>query len=94
MNYSDFCLLNKDRLIVKFKTCINDKTLHKHYFIETNVFCDGINYYIADITTSIEYKPKLFRVMLSKFAAVKGSKPKLIGTNNSLGYTRLIYGYK
>ena len=90
-DYQAFCEQNKDRVTFQLMRCIDDKTMRESYVIETNVLCDGNNYYISSHTVFVHYKRRDFRRRVAMLSKLFGRKPRLVATNNGLGHTRLIY---
>lgn len=90
MTYQQLLELNKTALKVKLIKSINDKTLKISYSFSTNLHCDlGIQpVYMGSGTTG---KKSEANKRMQQFQKVKGKKFKLTSTDNSLGYTRLIY---
>lgn len=92
-DYQAFCERNKEHLQFKLMRCIDDKTMQESYVIETNVLCDGNNYYIAKDTVNVHLKRRDFRRRVAMLSNLFGRKPRLTSTSNGLGYTRLIYKF-
>lgn len=92
-DYQAFCEQNKDRVTFQLMRCIDDKTMRESYVIETNVRCDGNNYYIAKEPVRVHFKRRDFRRRVAMLSNLFGRKPRLTKTSNSLGYTRLIYKF-
>ena len=93
MDYYSFCEENRDILKFSFKECINDTTLIRSYFLQSNVCCDGNNWYISNNITSVRYSRKEIRKKIARLIKIIGHKPRLSGIDNTLGYTRLIYSF-
>lgn len=86
--YIDFINSNRDKVSFKVIYSVDDKTLKFSFFRLSNVFCDGANYYVGDGFASVAFKNKRdCRKFLSKISG----KMRLSATDNSMGYTRLIY---
>lgn len=86
--YTDFICNNKDKVIIKIVHSIDDETLYSYFFRQTNIHCDGHNYYVQGEITSVPIKNKK---ELRKFLSQIKGRMKLCSTDNSLGHTRLIY---
>ena len=86
-----FIAENKDKVKFGFMRCINDSTLRESYFVVSNVFCDGLNFYTADHTNTVLLSKKKCKAEVNKVCQFLNKKPRLVGTDNSLGFTRLIY---
>ena len=91
--YQMFCEKNKDHLQFQLMRCIDDKTMQESYVIETNVLCDGDNYYISKDPVNVHFKRRDFRRRVALLSKILGRKPRLVATSNGLGYTRLIYKF-
>ena len=92
--YFDLVKKNKDNIVIEFKRVINDKTLKVSYIINTNLRMDyGLdttgNLYNAFHTTS----KRKFNKRIAEYKQATGRKPRLTGTDNSLGFTRLVYTF-
>lgn len=86
--YIDFINSNRDKVSFKIIHSIDDQTLKSSFSKLSNVFCDGVNYYISDNFVSVAFKNKR---ECRKFLSQINGKMRLSGTSNSMGYTRLIY---
>lgn len=90
MTYLQLLELNKVALQVKLIKIIDNNTMRVEYSFNTNVHCDfGIQKdFMRSLFTS---KKSLANKTIQQYQKVKGKKFKLAATDNSLGYTRLIY---
>lgn len=84
----EFINTNRDKLSFKIIHTIDNKTLKSSFFRSSNVFCDGLSYYVGSKSVSVEFKNKK---QLRKFLSQINGKMRLSATDNSIGYTRLIY---
>lgn len=87
-DYIDFINSNRGRVSFKITHSIDDKTLKSSFFRVSNVWCDGVKYYVSRDFASIAFKNKK---ECRKFLAQINGKMRLSATCNSMGYTRLIY---
>lgn len=87
----DFINGNRDKVDIKISHVIDDKTLTVYFFMRTNVFCDGVNYYLGKDSVSVPIKNKK---ELRSFLSQVNGKMVLHATDNSMGFTRLIYKIK
>lgn len=87
-DYIDFINSNRDKVSFKVIYSIDDKTLKSSFFRLSNVFCDGVNYYVGDDFVSVAFKNKRD---CRKFLSQIRGKMRLSSTDNSMGFTRLIY---
>lgn len=90
MTYQQMLELSKAQLKVKLIKAIDNETLKISYSFHTNLHCDyGIqNQWFGSAYT---YKKSEANKRIQQFQKVKGKKFKLTSTDNSLGFTRLIY---
>lgn len=81
--------ISNNSQLVKFQVirCIDNKTLKQNLFLLSNVFCDGLAYYISSETNTVQVKAKDLRIRLSAI----NSKMRLSATDNDFYNTRLIY---
>lgn len=86
--YIEFINTNRDKLSFKITHSINNETLKSSFFRSSNVFCDGLSYYVGSETVSVAFKNKK---QLRKFLSQINAKMRLSAIDNSTGYTRLIY---
>lgn len=86
--YIDFINTNRNKVSFKIIHSIDDKTLKSSFFRRSNVFCDGLGYYLGSDSVSVELKNKRD---VRKFLSQINAKMRLAATDNSMGYTRLIY---
>lgn len=86
--YIEFINANRDKVSFKIIHSIDDKTLKSSFFRCSNVFCDGLSYYVGRDPVSVAFKNKK---QLRKFLSQINAKMRLSATDNSMGYTRLIY---
>ena len=86
--YIDFINSNSDSVSFKITHSIDDKTLRSSFFRQSNVRCDGLNYYVSREFTSVAFKNKR---ECRKFLAQVGGQMRLAATETSMGYTRLVY---
>ena len=88
--YFDIVSDNKQNIVVEAKRIIDDKTLQQSYNISTNLHLDrGI---CNEMFTSFHgTKKRDFNKQVQQYQKVIGGKFKLVATDNSLGYTRLVY---
>ena len=86
--HTDFIKSNTGKVSIKIIHSIDDKTLKSTFHRLSNVFCDGMSYYIGGEFVSVEFKNKR---ECRKFLSEIKAKMRLSATSNSLGYTRLIY---
>ena len=90
LNYDDLLIQHKDSLQVEFIHAIDDSTLIQSYSIYTNLHVDyGITEKRYNHWSGT--KKSEFNKLTAKFKKLTGRKVKLYRTDNSLGYTRLIY---
>lgn len=95
MTYLEMVEANKDKIIVEYKRCINDENMHSYYFFFTNLHCEfGLCDQMFQISTVGMTKKREFNKKLQQYQKVTGKKFKLVRTENSLGYTRLVYRLK
>lgn len=94
MDYYSFIEQNKDRVIFQYREVICNKTLRKSYFVRSNVFCDGTEWYIGKDINSVQHSRKELRKKINRLLSACGCKPKLSGVDNDTFYTRLIYEFK
>lgn len=93
MDYLTFCDQNKDKVKFELMRIINNRTLHEHRSIQSNVMCDGLNYYIANEMVSLPFRRSDFRRRVNSLTLIFGRKPKLVRTDNDASFTRLIYSF-
>ena len=88
--YNKLVLANKDKLKLKIMKIIDDKSLIITYSILTNLHVDfGI---CGEMLSCFHSTSKgRFNKRIASYQNLTGRKIKLVGTDNSLGYTRLIY---
>lgn len=88
--YFDIVFEKRHNIIVEAKRIIDDKTLQQTYSISTNLHLDrGI---CDEMFNSFHgTKKRDFNKQIQQYQKAIGGKFKLVATNNSLGYTRLIY---
>lgn len=87
----DMMKQNKDTLQIKCLVIVCDKTLQVTYSLHTNLHLEwGISkdemYSSLHTRSQRKYKKALYEIRQAT-----GRKFKLTGTDNGLGYTRLIY---
>ena len=86
--YINFINSNRDKVSFKITHAIDDKTLKSSFFRLSNVGCDGQSYYVSRDFASVAFKNKK---ECHKFLSQVNGKMRLSATDNSMGYTRLIY---
>lgn len=86
--YIDFINSNRAKVSFKITHSIDDKTLKSSFFRMSNVWCDGLSYYASRDFASVAFKNKR---ECRKFLSQINGKMRLSATDNSMGYTRLIY---
>lgn len=86
--YIDFINSNRGKVSFKITHSIDDKTLNSSFFRMSNVWCDGLSYYVSRDFVSVAFKNKR---ECRKFLSQVNGKMRLSATDNSMGYTRLIY---
>lgn len=90
--YKDLLVKHKERLKVKIIVVIDNETMIKSYSIYVNMHCDWgiVDEYLNHLRTS---KKSVFNKEIQLFRSVLRKKPKLVETDNSESYTRLIYTF-
>ena len=88
--YDKLVIANKDNLKIQVMKIIDNKSLLITYSIKTNL---NVDFGICDEMFSAFHSNSKgrFNKRISKYQNLTGRKIKLTGTDNSLGYTRLIY---
>ena len=67
--------------------------MRESYFIAVNVMCTGSDFHLIKDVISVGYSKKEARKVVQRFTKILGKKPRLFKTENSLGYTRLVYRF-
>ena len=85
-----------DRLKIEFMHVVCDKTMRQQFSMQCNIYCTGNAYVLTDrlYSTPLKGKKELRKFVAIAKRAKKGGTFKLRRTVNSLGYTRLIYGFE
>lgn len=94
MSYFDLVRKYKDTFYLRYMIIVNDKTAQIGYSILTNLHCDygtSLDELYSSLHTS---KKSKVNKMLSQYKKATGKKIRLTGTDNGLGYTRLVYELK
>lgn len=93
--HEDFLLqCDPSKLEIEFLHTIEESNLRQRYSMACNVYCTGNEFILTGQTymTQMKNKKELRKfVAIAKRAKKKGIK--LIRVDNSLGFTRLIYGF-
>lgn len=89
--YLQCCKENKKALVFRLKRCIHNETMYESYFIESNVMCNGEAFYISNSLVSVAYKKRQAFKLVKLVCKETYRRMRLYKTDNSLGYTRLIY---
>ena len=86
---------DSSKLKIEFMHVICDETLQQQFIMQCNIYCTGNAYVFTDRLYSTHLRG---RKEQRKFVAIakraKKGTFKLRRTVNSLGYTRLIYGFE
>ena len=92
MTYDELVLKNRDSMLVELIHSINDETMAESYAIYTNLHIDfGCN---ADGKLYRHWggtSKKAAMRRMAKFKTLLQGRIRLARTDNSLGYTRIIY---
>ena len=82
-------------LKIEFLHIIEDKTARQSFVMVCNIYCTGNAYILTDRTYSTKLKNKAeMRRFVGIAKKAKRKKFKLLRTDNSLGYTRIVYGFE